>query len=213
MPKSVSKKEKAYQAIKHAIIFGQLEPAMIYSIADLSETFKLGKMPAREALVILASEGLIDPIPRSGYQVKPISVQDLMEIFHLRSVLEVEAVGLAAARITEEDIKFLEENNLQERGLAKSLNSSEMSKYRKGFDLNLKFHTTIARSSGNMRLVNLVENLLYELERVFVQDPLFVEPYEHEEILDELKKRNKLGAQKIMEKHLEVTKKRTLDRF
>ena len=122
MPKTISKKEKAYQAIKQAIIAGQLEPAKIYSIAELSEAFEVGRTPAREALVILASEGLIDPIPRSGYLIKPLSIHDLLDIFHLRSVLEVEGVGLAAGRITENDILLLEENNRQEQETA--LNSS-----------------------------------------------------------------------------------------
>ena len=214
MPNTISKKEIAYQAIKQAIINGRLEPTRIFTITELSERFELGRTPAREALVVLSSEGIIVPIPRSGYQIKPISVQDLMEIFHLRKVLEVEAVGLAAIKITDGDIKLLEGNNRQERDLAIGLNSSESAKkYRKAFDLNLKFHLTIARASGNIRLAGLVENLLNELERVLVQDPYIAEPYQHGEIIDELKKRDKLGSQEIMKKHLEETKKRTLDRF
>jgi DNA-binding GntR family transcriptional regulator len=43
----------------------------------LSEVFGGGKTPARKALVILASEELIDPIPKSGYQVKSISIVDV----------------------------------------------------------------------------------------------------------------------------------------
>jgi DNA-binding GntR family transcriptional regulator len=214
MPNTESKKEKAYQAIKQAIIIGGLEPAKIYTISELSEKFEVGRTPAREALVILASEGLIVPIPRSGYQVKSISVQDLMEIFHLRRVLEVEGVGLAAERITDSDIKLLEENNRQEQEIATSLNSSETpEKYRKGFDLNLEFHLTIARASGNNRLVGLVDNLLNELERVLAHDPYLAEPYQHGEIIDGLKRRDKLGSQDMMKKHLEETKKRTLSRF
>ena len=65
MPNNVSKKEKVYQAIKHAIITRQLEPGKIFTITELSEAFGGGKTPAREALVIFASEELIDPIPRS----------------------------------------------------------------------------------------------------------------------------------------------------
>jgi DNA-binding GntR family transcriptional regulator len=87
MPNSVTRKDKAYQVIKKAIIAGQLESAKIYSITELSDTFEVGRTPAREALVILASEGLIDPIPRSGYQVKSLSIHDIPEIFHLRSVI------------------------------------------------------------------------------------------------------------------------------
>jgi DNA-binding GntR family transcriptional regulator len=212
MSNTISKKEKAYQAIKQAIIAGQLEAAKIYSITELSETFEVGRTPAREALVILASEGLIAPIPRSGYQVKSLSIQDLLEIFHLRSVLEVEGVGLAAGRITDEDIHLLEENSRQETVLSLHTDGSAQS-YRKGYDLNLEFHLTIARASGNNRLVDLLVKLLNELERVLAHDPQIAEPQQHAEILEALKRRDKLGAREAMIKHLEDTKNHSLSRF
>jgi len=214
MQNSISKKEKAYQAIRKAIITGKLEPGEIYSITELSETFEVSKTPAREALVILASEGFIDPIPRSGYQVKSLSIHDMLEIFHLRSVLEVEGIGLAAGRITDGDIYLLEENNRQEQEIALSPHSDVSAQsYRKGYDLNLEFHLTIARASGNNRLVGLLEKLLNELERILAHDPYIAEPQQHAEILESLKRRDKLGSQKAMKKHLEDTKNRSLSRF
>jgi DNA-binding GntR family transcriptional regulator len=214
MPNTGSKKEKAYQVFKQAIIAGQLESAKIYSIADLSETFEVGRTPAREALVILASEGFIDPIPRSGYQVKPLSIHDILEVFHLRTVLEVEGVGLAAERIADEGIYLLEENNHQEQEIVLNSNSdSSDQSYRKGYDLNLAFHLTIAQASGNNRLVDLVEKLLNDLERVLAQDPYIAEPQQHAEIIEALKRRDKLASQEAMRKHIEDTKNRSLSRF
>lgn len=214
MPNNESKKEKAYQAIKQAIIAGQLEQAKIYSINELSETFEVGRTPAREALVILASEGFIDPIPRSGYQVKSLSINDILEMFHLRSVLEVEGVGLAAERITDGGISLLEENNRLEKEIELSQDSSlDAQSYRQGFDLNLEFHLTIARASGNKRLADLVEKLLSELERVLAFDPYIVEPQQHAVIIDRLRRRDKLGSQAAMKKHIEDTKNRSLSRF
>ena len=211
---TISKKEKAYKAIKHAIISGRLEPTKIYTITELSEIFEVGRTPAREALVILASEGFLDTIPRSGYQIKSISIHDLMEIFYLRRVLEIEGVGLAAERITESDIYILEENNRQEQEIALSQNlDGSPDLYRRGFDLNLEFHLTIARASGNNRLVDLVENLLNELELNLVHDPYIAEPQQHCEIIERLKQRDKLGSQEIMKKHLEDTRNRSLSRF
>jgi DNA-binding GntR family transcriptional regulator len=214
MPNTISKKEKAYQAIRKAIITRQLEPGKIYSITELSETFEVSKTPAREALVILASDGLINPIPRSGYQVKPLSIHDMLEIFHLRTVLEVEGIGLAAGRITDDDIYLLEENNRQEQEIALSPHSKVSAQsYRKGYDLNLEFHLTIARVSGNNRLAGLVEKMLNELERLLAHDPQIAEPQQHAEILERLKRRDKPGSQEAMKKHLEDTKTHTLSRF
>jgi DNA-binding GntR family transcriptional regulator len=214
VPNTITKKEIAYQAIKQAIIAGELESAKIYSITELSEAFEIGRTPAREALIILASEGLIDPIPRSGYQITSLSIHDILEIFHLRSVLEVEGVGLAAERITEDELYLLEENNQQEQELAMSPQTDQSTRsYRKGYELNLEFHLTIARTAGNHRLVDLVEKLLNELERILAHDPYIAEPQQHAEILERLKQRDKLGSQKAMRKHIEDTKNRSLSRF
>jgi DNA-binding GntR family transcriptional regulator len=214
VPNTLSKKDKAYQAIRQAIITRQLKPGEIRSITELSETFEVGKTPAREALVILASEGLIDPIPRTGYQITSLSIQDLLEIFHLRRVLEVEAVGLAAERITDSHIVLLEENNRQEQQIALNPNPDVSAQaYRKAYDLNLEFHLTIARASGNNRLAELVEKLLSELERVLADDPYIAEPHQHVELLECLKRRDKPGSREAMIKHLEDTKNRSLSRF
>lgn len=221
MPKSVTKKDEAYQVIKGAIIAGHLESAKIYSIAELSETLKVSGTPAREALVILASEGFIEPIPRIGYQVKSLSIHDALEIFHLRRLLEVEGAGLAAERITNDDISLLEANNRLEQELVLSLQSDETShSYNEGYALNNEFHLTIARASGNNRLSDLVEKIHNELERLLIYDPSAAEvgkavasARQHMEIIKLLKQRDKLGSQKAMKKHIEDNKNLYLSRF
>jgi DNA-binding GntR family transcriptional regulator len=127
-------------------------------------------------LVILSSEELIDPITRSGYQVKSISINDLLEMLGLRSVLKVEAVGLAARRITVGDIHLLEENNLQEEEIALNPNSHVSAQsYRKGNDLNFEIHLTVARVSNNNRPIELGEKLRNKSERVLAYDRYFAD--------------------------------------
>jgi DNA-binding GntR family transcriptional regulator len=58
-----------------------------------------------------------------------------------------------------------------------------------------------------------VEKLLSELERVLAFDPYIVEPQQHAAIIDKLKRRDKLGSQAAMKKHIEETKNRSLSRF
>jgi len=221
MSNSKTKKDKAYQVIKKAIIAGQLESAKIFSITELSETFEVSRTPLREALVILVSEGLIESIPRFGYQVKSLSVHDMLEIFHLRSVLEVEGVGLATERITDDDISLLEANVSLEQELVTSLQSDRSThSYDEGHALNLEFHLTIARASGNYRLANMVEELMNELERVLNYDPRIAETEkaaasvkQHNEIIEGLRRRDKLGSQEAMKKHNEDVKDLYLSRF
>jgi DNA-binding GntR family transcriptional regulator len=221
MPKSGTKKDEAYQVIKGAIIAGQLESANIYSITELSDTFGVSGTPAREALVILTSEGLIEPIPRIGYQVKSLSIHDALEIFHLRSVLEVETAGLAAERITDDDISLLEANNRLEQDLVKSLQSDQSThSYDEGYALNYDFHLAIARASGNNRLVDLVEKVHNELERLLIYnhstaevEKAVVSIEQHMEIIERLRRRDKPGSQEAMKKHIEDNKNQYLSRF
>jgi DNA-binding GntR family transcriptional regulator len=221
MPKSITKQDKAYQDIKKAIISGQLESAKIFSIAELSESFKVGRTPVREALVILASEGLVEPLPKFGYQIKSISVHDMVEIFHLRSVLEVEAIGLAAERITADDIRLLEANNRLEQDLVISLQSdNSMHSYQEGYALNIEFHLIIARASGNQRLAAMVDKLQNESELVLGYDPHIARvnvaaaaAIQHYEIIERLRQRDKSGAQEVMRKHIEHSKNSSLNRF
>ena len=221
MPKSKTKTDKAYQDIKKAIILGQLEAAKIFSIAELSESFGVGRTPIREALVILTSEGLIEPLPKFGYQIKSISVHDMVEIFHLRNILEVEAAGLAAERITDDDIRLLEENNRLEKELVISLQSENSShSYQDGYALNLDFHLIIARASGNQRLAAMVDKLQNESELVLGYDPHIARinvaaaaAIQHYEIIDRLRQRDKSGSQEAMRKHIEHSKNSSMNRF
>ena len=221
MPNSVTKKEKAYEAIKKAIIAGLLESTKIYSITELSDSFKFGRTPVREALVILAAEGLIEPIPRLGYQVRSLSVDDMLEIFHLRGVLESEAAGLAAERISDQDISILVANNHAEQELVKNLLTDETSHtYNQGYALNYEFHLIIARASGNNRLSKLVGNINKELERLLIYDHLTAEVEkaeasvkQHREIIDRMQQRDKIGSQEAMKFHIEDVKNLYLNRF
>ncbi|MHA2254062.1 MAG: GntR family transcriptional regulator [Candidatus Kariarchaeaceae archaeon] len=221
MPKSVTKKDEAYQVIKGAILDGQLEATKIYSITELSDAFGVFGTPAREALVILTSEGLLEPFPRIGYQIKALSIHDALEIFHLRSLLEVEGVGLAAEKITNDDIGLLEENNRLEQELVLNLQTDGTSpSYNEGYALNNEFHLTIARASGNNRLANLVEKIHNELERLVIYDPstaqvekAIVSIEQHMEIIERLKRRDKPGSQEAMKKHIEDNKNQYLSRF
>ena len=221
MSNSGTKKDIAYQAIKKAIISGQLESAKIYSIKELAKIFNVSVTPGREALVILASEGLIEPIPRIGYQVKSISVHDMLEIFHLRSILEVEGAGLAAERIAAGDIDLLEANNRLEKELVISLQSDNSThSYNEGYALNLEFHLTIARASGNHRLAEMVDKLQNESELVLGYDHHIARveiaaaaAIQHYEIIERLRRRDKLGVQEAMKRHIEHAKNSSLNRF
>ena len=146
--------------------------------------------------------------------ITPISVHDVLEIFHLRRVLEVEAIRLAIDHITKEDIKFLENNNQLENQLLNNSNKNKDKEYYiQAYQINSEFHIRIAHASGNLRLAKLIEELLSEMERISARDPIIAYPKQHVAIIKSLKDQDSDASKKAMKEHIENTKSRLLERF
>ena len=210
MPRE-NKKDNAYHLIKQGIISGEFSSGEIYSLNEISEQTNISNTPTREALLVLENEGLIEPIPRTGYMVTPLTITDVLEMFHLRGLLEIEAIRLAVDNLNTEIIQSLELNNKAERELFKesSKNSTDPN-YLDAFRLNTEFHLIIANASGNLRLGKLIEKLLREFERIHARDPILCNPKQHVNIIKALINRDKTASQKAMKEHLEETKSRLL---
>jgi len=210
MPPSETKKNLAYKLIRQSIITGELNPGDILNIADLSKRLNLGITPVREALIVLESDGLVRSLARTGYVITTVSLQDVIETFFLRTLMEVAAIDLAVERISLMDLAALEENRSREQQIALE---NEIQPRNIGYELNREFHLLIARASGNQRLARLVEHYMDEMERMLARDPYIIDPQQHVDILVALKQRDKVLAREAMRKHIENTKARIYDRF
>jgi DNA-binding GntR family transcriptional regulator len=206
-----TKKYQVYECLKRSIITGEYKPGGILNEAELAQKLGFGKTPTREALILLAHEKLLEPMPRVGYVVTSLTIQEVLETFYLRIVLEVDAIGLAVVRITHPEIQVLEENNYQEEEVF--LQTSEEQDRDQAQRLNRAFHLTIAKASGNQRLEYLVNDFLDDLERALFFDPSIADASQHRQIIEQLKNHDKVKAQEAMRTHLEETRNRILNRF
>jgi len=195
--------KQAYQTIRQTIISGELKPGDIINIEELCQRFGTSKTPTREALVVLTHEQFLESLPRIGYMVTKPSVQDIREMFHVRFILEIDAIGLAVEHITDEDIKKLERNNLEEKQISTS--NARRTIQPEAVQLNRDFHMTIARASGNSILSSLIQQQLEMAERALSFDPYIIDASQHEEILAAIKKREKEACQEAMKTHLQAT--------
>ena len=205
-----TKKILVYEQLKSSIISGEIKPGEILNEAVLAEKYGMGKTPTREALLLLSNEDYLDSMPRVGYVVTRLTVQDMLEIFALRILLELEAIGIAAEKITEADLARLAVNNRAEEELTGQ--QTELA-HEKGYKLNREFHLIIAKSTGNHRLAHLIQGLIDDLERALSFDPYIVDPAQHNEIIHHLKNHDKTSAQSAMRRHIEETRNRILNRF
>lgn len=203
MENSNSKKNVVYDAIKQAIITGDIEQGAILNEGELARQYGVSRTPAREALLMLSFEGLVNVLPRAGYMVTQITVRDVQEAFHLREILELETARLAACHITPAQLEILEARKM---GVPPEINPI----------YNREFHLTIAEASGNSRLAKLITQLLDEMERILVYDPILSGPHdpeEHERIIQALRNKDQEAAMDAMRYHIRLVKSRVLERF
>lgn len=135
--------------LRTAILDGRFEPgARLYHDA-LATQFGVSRMPIRQALRVLHSEGLIELRPHRGAVVIALCPKEVMQIFEVRALLEAHAAELAAPNLTDADLARL-------RTLLEAMEGAETDDER-WLALNMQFHTSIYPASGWRHLCSLIE--------------------------------------------------------
>jgi DNA-binding GntR family transcriptional regulator len=202
--------DTAYQAIKRDILECRLLPGSEVTERQLGVSYGIGKAPLREALVRLSQEGLLQSIPRSGYRITAVTIQDVQDIFALRLLLEPVAARQAAGRIDESLLTRL--NELCRAGYDPGDRASESAFLR----TNRQFHVAIANASGNRRLARVLEQLLEETERLFhlglaVRDRTEEMTHEHEVLVAALVSGDANAAAQATNDQIEAARKMVMD--
>lgn len=155
-----SKKQIAYEAIKQEILSNKLKPGALLVERHLCEALNTSRTPVREALQKLANEGLVDFIPQKGAFVSRITHTDLIEIYHLREVLEGFAAALCAQNIKTDGIEILEKNiNAQKT----AINDKEHELFIK---TDIEFHGIIVDIAANKRLKQFISIMMDQIKRI-----------------------------------------------
>lgn len=153
--------EQAYQLLRADIISCVLRPGQQVVQSRLAEQYSLGTTPVRDALHRLALENLVQPVPRSGYVITPITLTGIQEMFELRYLLETFAARMAAVRGTEADFREIS------RSADITYDFHDKDTYLHRIAANADFHRAIAVASGNQRIADQLSGLLDELARFF----------------------------------------------
>jgi DNA-binding GntR family transcriptional regulator len=197
----VSLEKLAYDAIKAAILTFQLRPGDSLVEADLGRQLGISKTPVRDALSRLEKEGLVVKVLYKGATVTELNHQDVVEIFQIRAALEGLAARLAAANLSEADLRKATE--LEEGHLRAAMNN-EISQ---GSALNREFHELIQRAADNAHLTLILSNLDDHLQRYRTlsnvqQGRLRKSVQEHAAVLTALTNRDAGQAEAHMKEHL-----------
>jgi DNA-binding GntR family transcriptional regulator len=100
--------EAVLSALRQAIVRGELQPGEQIRQEALAERFGVSRVPLREALKILEGEGSVTYRPHRGYFVAELSLDDLLEVYRIRQLLEAEAVRVGLPLLTDLQLGAIE---------------------------------------------------------------------------------------------------------
>ena len=148
-------------------------------------------------------------VPRRGTYVADISLKDIAQVFEIRSALEELSAGLAAERITPDELESLE------RILVEINEFIDKGEFDKIVDADIRFHDILYHASRNTRLVDILHNLREQMLRfrsVSMHYPgrLAATWEEHRQMVENIANHNSAMARKVAKKHMENSEKTLL---
>lgn len=194
-------RDEVKAALRAAVISGEMEPGVVYSAPQLSQTFGVSATPVREAMLDLVREGLVVSLPNKGFRVTEMSETDLDELAQLRALIEPPTIRTVVPLVPAEDVGPL-------RGLAERIVGAAQAGDLVGYvAADTEFHLALLVYAGNARLLALVAELrsqtrLTGLRTLLDRGHLVESAHEHRVIMDLVEARDADGAEDYLRRHI-----------
>jgi len=187
--------------LRDMIIEGELAPGERVTERLLCERFGISRTPLREALKVLASEGLLALTPNQGATVARITLDDVEEVFAVMGALEALSGELACARITDAEVAAIKALHYQ---MVAHYHRGELPEY---FKLNQRIHGAILEAAGNPTLTSTCHGLARRIRQArylanMSRDRWAQAVAEHGEMLVALEARDGEALSRILKTHL-----------
>ncbi len=209
IPRQVLHQEVATR-LRQRIVEGHISPGAKLNERELSEQLQVSRTPLREAIKMLAAEGLVELLPNRGAVAAQMSVQDVADTFELIGGLEGQSGELAAQRIGEAEVAEI--RALHYEMLAAYTRRDLPTYYR----LNAQIHTLINAAARNPVLTQTWRNVNARLQALrfrsnFDEAKWARAVQEHEAMVTLLAARDGDGMRRMMVLHLEHKRDAVLD--
>lgn len=190
--------EEVAEQLRQRIFRRELEPGSWIDELKIAEEFGISRTPLREALKVLAAEGLVTMKVRRGAYVTEMSEKDLRDVYHLLSLLESDAAGVVAERATDAQLKTLQDLHAELESAAGNREAF--------FSVNERFHMALLDMADNRWRSQMVADLrkVMKLNRhnsLFKQGRIEDSLNEHRAILDAMLSRDPEGTRRAMQAH------------
>ncbi len=187
--------------VRDMIQSGDLEPGEKVPEKELCERFGVSRTPMREALKVLAADGLVTLTPNRGSFVSVLTIEDLVDVFPVMGVLEALSGELATKLMTDKEIAAV--RKLHERMVAR-YEAGDLTGY---FALNQEIHEAILVGARNQTLTAMHRSLASRVRRARYVANMSASRWkqavdEHETIIERLEQRDAAGLSQILKDHL-----------
>ncbi|WP_114946723.1 GntR family transcriptional regulator [Microvirga calopogonii] len=193
--------DEVAERLRDLIRSGELEPKSRVNELELAERFGISRTPLREAIKILATEGLLELLPNRGARVASITNREIDEMIEVVAGLEAIAADLACKRITDDEIAAIEGLHQQ---MVAAWKRKDNPSY---FTLNRQIHEAIMTASRNATLQGIYANLSGRIQRTRYSAHKTPEQWrravtEHEQMLELLKAHDSDRLATLMRDHI-----------
>ena len=202
-------REVVCETLRDAIRKGVLKPGERLMEIQLAEELGVSRTPVREAIRKLELEGYVIMMPRRGTYVANLSIRDVNEVFEIRTSLDSLASGLAAERITDDELERLQRLLVTIGGYVEA---NDMDKI---VETDMEFHDLLYQASRNTRLVGIIFKLREQLTRFRTTSMSFpgrlkATLEEHRRIVEAIAQGDVKEAQQAAEDHMEKSEQTLL---
>ena len=180
---------------------GDLAPGEKLAEQELCDRFGVSRTPLREALKVLAGEGLVEIVPNRGARVARLTIADLDEAFPVMGALEALAGELACANITDRQVTGIRRLH---KDMVKHYRAGNLPEY---FRVNEAIHDAILEAADNATLAKMKDDLAGRVRRARYRANMSEQRWaqavvEHDEILSALENRDGPRLGNILKRHL-----------
>jgi DNA-binding GntR family transcriptional regulator len=193
--------QEVAERLRQRIFAHELTPGTWIDEQKLAEQYGISRTPLREALKVLASEGLVELKPRRGCYVTEISRRDLDDIFPLIALLEGRTAADAVRRAKQSDIRELREMHEQLESAARDGRIGDF------FEANQSFHRRLQELADNRWMLSVIQDLrkvlkLSRLHSLSLEGRLQQSLDEHRGIMSAIEAGDASAVERAMHDHL-----------
>ena len=199
-----SLRSQAVDQLRGAIVTGKLEPGSMHSEQSIAADMAISRTPIREALLQLASEGLVEFVPQRGVRITEFNAEHLAQVFQFRAAIEGFCAAKLAGQARPDALSRLDAELERQSAIIAADDRLAWVK------ANMDFHTQIVASAGNKLMVDALASLASHTMRIgyrmnYRRQRMKESVDEHSAVVEAIRRRDSERAQALAAEHLYVT--------